>query len=74
MLNGNGLLAAGLAGPNSLKATRNGSNILTFDDGTYIEWTNPEVLISGLVYGERNVSFVGQWEITYPAHNMICDI
>ena len=63
-----------MAGPNSLKATRTGGNRITFDDETYVEWTNPEVLISGLLYGERNVNFVGAWAISYPAHNMVCDV
>lgn len=68
------MLAAGLAGPNSLKASRKGANRITFDDGTYIEWDNPGVIISGLLYGERIVSFTGSWTIEYPAFRIVCDV
>lgn len=69
--NGHGMLAAGLAGPNSLKASRKGANRITFDDGTFVEWDNPGVIISGLLYGERIISFTGSFTLDYKAFNLV---
>jgi len=71
---GHGTLVAGLSGPNTLRAYKRGKHIVKFPDGGVIEYTTPHMNISGLVYGDRTVNFIGQCEVKDPVNMIKCDI
>lgn len=44
---------------NSIKGQRNGKNILRFSDGTMMTYSVPEMVINGLLMGERTINYSG---------------
>ena len=67
-------IVATLSGPNTLHARKQGKNKVEFSDGGVIEFGCPDVDISGLVMGERNVNFVGECFVRDPVNKFKCDI
>mmetsp|Transcript_21576 Transcript_21576/g.39467 ORF Transcript_21576/g.39467 Transcript_21576/m.39467 type:complete len:352 (-) Transcript_21576:28-1083(-) len=70
---GHGQLVAGLSGPNTLYASKKGRNVISFFDGTVIEYDAPSMEISGLVMGERIVNYVGKFNVTDITHQLVCE-
>ena len=55
---------AGLAGANTIKASKKGRHVIQFRNGDTVEYTAPNMKISGVVLGQRNVNFEGSFEVT----------
>jgi len=55
-LYGNGEVNAKLSGMNSIEGKRVGNNYIEFKDGCKIKVENPEVIIEGLVMGDRTMN------------------
>lgn len=64
VFHGHGQIIAGLAGPNTIKAGKQGKHIIRFSNGDVVEYTAPNMKISGVVLGQRNVNFHGTFEVT----------
>jgi hypothetical protein len=60
---GYGQIRAGLSGPNTIKASKLGKHLIEFNNGDQIEYTAPNMKISGIVLGQRNVNFEGTFEV-----------
>ena len=60
---GYGLIRAGLSGPNTIKASKIGKHVIEFKNGDIVEYTAPNMKISGVVIGQRNVNFEGRFEV-----------
>lgn len=71
---GHGQLLAGLVGPNTLLASKQGKNNISFSDGGAVEYSCPKLQISGLVYGERTVNFVGSCSVEDAGNKLRCEI
>ena len=48
-----------MTGMNTIKAGREGKNLIKFKDGTKMTYTNPEMRINGLIMGDRVINFAG---------------
>ena len=60
---GHGQIIAGLSGANTIKAGKKGKHIIVFHNGDVIEYQAPDMRISGVILGQRNVNFYGSFEI-----------
>ena len=64
IFHGHGQIVAGLAGANTIKASKKGRHVIQFRNGDTVEYTAPNMKISGVVLGQRNVNFEGSFEVT----------
>lgn len=59
---------------NSLKGGNPGPHTLVFPDGQTITWTLPEVWIRGVLWGDRQMEYHGNLEISDKANHLTCKI
>ena len=60
---GHGQIKAGLAGPNTIRASKIGKHVITFSNGEQIEYTAPDMKIKGIILGQRTVNFEGSFTV-----------
>ena len=60
---GHGQIKAGLAGPNTIKASKLGKHTIVFKNGDKLDYTAPKMQINGVVLGQRTINFVGSFEV-----------
>ena len=61
--NGHGQIRAGLAGPNTIRASKIGKHVITFSNSDQIEYTAPDMKIKGIILGQRTVNFEGSFTV-----------
>ena len=60
---GHGQIKAGLAGANTIRASKIGKNVIIFANGDRIEYTTPGMKIKGIILGQRTVNFEGSFTV-----------
>ena len=68
---GHGQIIAGLSGANTLKACKQGKHHIRFKNGDLVEYIAPNMKISGLVLGQRNVNFDDSFEVNDRANKIV---
>ena len=71
---GHGQIIAGLSGANTLKASKQGKHIIQFRNGDIVEYIAPNMKISGLIFGQRNVNFDGSFEVNDKTNKIVARI
>lgn len=71
---GNGQVVAGLAGANTINGAKKGKNIITFRDGSRLEFTTPDMQIAGIMYGDRIINFIRNATIRDTTNKFVCEI
>jgi hypothetical protein len=59
---------------NSIKAWREGKNLIRFKDGTTMTYTCPEMRINGAVMGDRVVNYAGNYIIKDFKNKIECQV
>jgi hypothetical protein len=67
---GHGQIKAGLAGPNTIRASKEGKHVLRFLNGDVIHYTAPAMKIKGIILGQRTVNFEGSFNVVDETNNL----
>lgn len=59
---------------NTIHAHQFGPQCLKFADGSYIEWTWPNLHMSGYIYGERRSNYTGTMIFRYPQYSLQLEV
>jgi hypothetical protein len=59
---------------NSVSGGQRGKHYVEFDDGTRIVYNLPDMLLSGVMMGERNLSYLGKMTFTDAKNNLVCEL
>lgn len=70
---GHGQIKAGLAGPNTIKASKLGKHTIIFNNGDTLDYSAPDMQINGVVLGQRTVNFIGSFYI-HDHKNDLCAV
>lgn len=60
--------------PNSVLGQQLGQNVVEFFDGGRITYTNPYALVKGIVWGERNFTWVGTAHFVDEKNHLSCNL
>eukprot|EP00761_Pharyngomonas_kirbyi_P011959 gb/GECH01011985.1/.p1 GENE.gb/GECH01011985.1/~~gb/GECH01011985.1/.p1 ORF type:complete len:378 (+),score=72.54 gb/GECH01011985.1/:1-1134(+) len=72
-LQGHAEWAASVRG-NALRGQQLGPNVVTFNDGTVIEWKLPPLWLSGILWGDRTMDYTEQMTFTDKKNNLECTV
>ena len=71
---GSGEATACVAGGNSISCGRRGSNKIFFHDGSVITYTQPTLIVGGLMFGTRTMEFIGNIQVQCEVENLASEI
>lgn len=74
VFHGHGQIMAGLSGPNTIRASKQGKNVIVFKNGDILEYTPPNMVIFGIVFGQRIVNFEGNFSVVDRTNFLTADI
>jgi hypothetical protein len=70
---GNGIWSASCRG-NTIKGYQKGPHNVEFPDGCQISWSLPDILLKGIMWGERVMEYLGVMTFVDHSNHLQCDI